>query len=86
MTQRSNIRRCGSQDRLTVPQMRGMLEMIRKSVQNDPEMEEFASRLQSAVEELDELRSVALAVMIEAEAERTINFDHTREAGAVKPC
>jgi hypothetical protein len=85
MTQRSNIRRCGSQDRLTVPQMRGMLEMIRKSVQSEPEMEEFAARLQHAIEELDELRSVALAVMIEAETERAA-FANPREDAAVKPC
>ena len=85
MTQRSTIRRCGSQDRLTVPQMRGMLEMIRKTVLNDPEMEEFAARLQRAVEELDELRSVALAVLIEAETERT-TFANPIVDAAVKPC
>jgi hypothetical protein len=85
MTQRSNIRRCGSQDRLTVPQMRGMLEMIQQNVRSEPEMCEFAERLQRAVEELDELRSVALAVMIEAETERAA-FANPREDSAVKPC
>ncbi len=85
MTQRSTIRRCGSHDQLTVPQMRGMLEMIRKSAQNAPEMEEFAARLQRAIEELDELRSVALAVMIEAETELT-TFATPGEHVAVKPC
>ena len=85
MSQRSTIRHCGSQDRLTVPQMRGMLEMIRMCVQREPEMEEFAVRLQRAVEELDELRSVALAVMIEAEKERA-SFSNPREHAATKPC
>lgn len=71
MTQRSHIRRCGSQDRLTVPQMRGMLEMMQRCIASEPEMCEFAERLQRAVAELDELRSAALAVMIEEDAERS---------------
>ena len=85
MTQRSNIRRCGSQDRLTVPQMRGMLVMIQQCIASEPEMCEFAAHLQLAVEELDELRSAALAVMIEADAERSSLASAGGES-LTKPC
>lgn len=85
MTQRSHIRRCGSQDQLTVPQMRGLLEMIQRCVASEPEMCEFAARLQLAVEELDELRSLALAVMIEADDERSSLAPAGGES-VTKPC
>jgi hypothetical protein len=72
MIRQSTISRCGSQDRLTVPQMRGMLEMIARCVEDDSALCEFAFHLQKAIITLDTTRDVALAVMREVDSEHAI--------------
>lgn len=70
--------RCGSQDRLTVPQMRAMLELIRQNAEADRELDAVLVHVRKAVDVLDAVRDVALAVMREADAETASRMSEVR--------